>query len=89
MTILHGEYECRIDNKGRIIIPAGLKKQIPPEAQEKFVINRGFENCLTMYPMSEWAEVSRVVNQLNLFIKDHRTLAAILTGGQLKFNLIQ
>ncbi len=87
MTILHGEYECRIDDKGRIIIPAGLKKQIPPEAQEKFVINRGFENCLTMYPMSEWAEVSRVVNQLNLFIKDHRIFARNFNRGATEVQL--
>ena len=37
MTILHGEYECRIDDKGRIILPAGLKKQLPPEAQQLLV----------------------------------------------------
>lgn len=87
MTILHGEYECRIDDKGRIILPAGLKKQIPPEAQEKFVINRGFENCLTMYPMNEWIEVSRDVNQLNLFVKDHRIFARNFNRGATELQL--
>jgi len=87
MTILHGEYECRIDDKGRIILPAGLKKQIPPEAEEKFVINRGFENCLTMYPMNEWIEVSREVNQLNLFVKDHRIFARNFNRGATELQL--
>jgi len=87
MTILHGEYECRIDEKGRIILPAGLKKQIPPEAQEKFVINRGFEHCLTMYPMNEWKEVSQDVNKLNLFIKDHRNFARNFNRGATELQL--
>ncbi len=87
MTILHGEYECRIDDKGRIIIPAGLKKQLPVEAQEKFVINRGFENCLTMYPMNEWVEVSRDVNQLNLFVKENRIFARNFNRGATELQL--
>lgn len=87
MTLLHGEYECRIDDKGRIILPAGLKKQLPPEAQERFVINRGFENCLTLYPMNEWKEVSGDVNQLNLFIKNHRIFARNFNRGATELQL--
>ena len=87
MTLLHGEYECRIDEKGRIILPAGLKKQLPPEAQEKFIINRGFENCLTMYPINEWNEVSKDVNQLNLFVKDHRIFARNFNRGATELQL--
>jgi len=87
MTLLHGEYECRIDDKGRIILPAALKKQIPPEAQEKFIINRGFENCLTLYPMNEWQEVSKNVNQLNLFVKDHRVFARNFNRGATELQL--
>lgn len=87
MINFHGEYECRIDDKGRIILPAGLKKQLPPEAQEKFVINRGFENCLTMYPMNEWEEVSRDVNRLNQFNKEHRLLARNFNRGATELQL--
>ncbi len=82
MTNLHGEYECRIDEKGRIIIPAGLKKQLPTEAQEKFVINRGIEHCLTMYPMNEWMEVSMDVNKrVDLFTEDDRRFARKFNAG--------
>lgn len=87
MTIFHGEYECRIDDKGRIILPAGLKKQLPPEAQEKFIINRGFENCLTLYPLNEWADISKEVNQLNLFIKDNREFARNFNRGATELQL--
>jgi MraZ protein len=87
MTIFHGEYECRIDDKGRIILPAGLKKQLSPETQDKFIINRGFENCLTMYPLNEWTEISKEVNQLNLFIKDNRIFARNFNRGATELQL--
>jgi MraZ protein len=48
LTNLIGEFECRLDDKSRVILPAGLKKQISPEANDRFVINRGFENCLVL-----------------------------------------
>ena len=56
MVNLIGEFDCKIDVKGRIMMPSALKKQIPPESEERFVINRGFEKCLVLYPMSEWKE---------------------------------
>ena len=45
---LIGEYECRLDEKSRIILPSALKKQISSEARDRFVINRGFEGCLVL-----------------------------------------
>ena len=72
MTNLHGEFECRIDEKGRIIVPIGLKKQIPPKAQDKFMINRGFEGCLNIFPMNEWKTESEKVNQLNHYNIENR-----------------
>ncbi|MBL7758962.1 MAG: MraZ N-terminal domain containing protein, partial [Chitinophagaceae bacterium] len=42
-----GEYEATLDLKGRFLLPAGFKKQLPEEESLRFVINRGFEKCLT------------------------------------------
>jgi MraZ protein len=67
-TNLIGEYECRLDEKSRIILPSALKKQISPEAQDKFVINRGFEGCLVLYPHNVWKETTDNINKLNLFV---------------------
>ncbi|MGE5425213.1 MAG: division/cell wall cluster transcriptional repressor MraZ [Syntrophothermus sp.] len=72
MTSLHGEFECRIDDKGRIILPMGLKKQISPEAQDHFMVNRGFEGCLNLFPMNEWKTESERVNHLNLYNQENR-----------------
>ena len=49
-----GEYDCKLDAKGRFLFPAGLRKQVDTMAQERFVMNRGFEGCLVLYPMNEW-----------------------------------
>jgi len=72
VTNLIGEFECRLDEKSRVILPSGLKKQISPEAQDRFVINRGFENCLVLYPMNEWKGTSDKVNRLNQYNRKNR-----------------
>lgn len=72
MTNFLGEFECKLDAKGRISLPAALKRQIPTEAQSKFVINRGFEDCLVLYPLNEWTKVSNKINKLNQYKKEVR-----------------
>ncbi|MGD0709797.1 MAG: division/cell wall cluster transcriptional repressor MraZ [Bacteroidales bacterium] len=81
MINLIGEYECKIDAKGRFMLPAGLKKQLPPEAQDKFVVNRGFENCLVLYPQNVWKVISDEVNQLNLYNKKNRDFVRYFYRG--------
>ena len=71
-TNLIGEYECKLDEKGRIIFPSALKKQLAPELQDKFVINVGFEGCLVIRPMDVWYEVSGKVNRMSEFSEDSR-----------------
>lgn len=61
-----------VDAKGRVKLPAALKKQIDPAIQGRFVVNRGFEKCLVLYPFNEWEGVSAKVNKLNRFVKKNR-----------------
>jgi MraZ protein len=81
LTNLIGEYECRLDVKGRIMLPAGLKRQVPPEAGDRFVINRGFEKCLVLYPFNEWKSISEEINALNLYNKKNRDFARYFYRG--------
>lgn len=67
-----GEYELSVDAKGRVKLPAALKKQLDPAIQGRFVVNRGFEKCLVLYPYNEWEAVSGKVNKLNRFVKKNR-----------------
>lgn len=72
MTGFLGEYRATVDNKGRLRIPAGVKKQLSPDANGRFVINRGFEDCLVIYPMNEWELITKKLSALNRFRKEDR-----------------
>ncbi len=54
MAGLVGEFEVKLDEKGRFLFPSGLRKQLSPAAQKDFMLNKGFEDCLTLYPLTEW-----------------------------------
>jgi MraZ protein len=86
-TNLIGEFECRLDDKSRIILPSALKKQISPEAHDKFVINRGFEGCLVLYPQNVWDETTSGMNRLNLFIKENRQFVRAFNNGATPLSL--
>ena|ERR1700680_3481900 len=62
-----GEYEATLDSKGRFLLPAGFKKQLPEEGGSRFVINRGFEKCLSLYPMKSWEPIFGDISKLNDF----------------------
>ncbi len=87
MSQFLGEFECKVDPKGRIMLPAGLKKQLSPEAEGRFVINRGFEKCLVLYPLNEWQTISAEVNKLNLYNKKNRDFARYFFRGATELTL--
>ena len=62
-----GEYEATLDAKGRFLLPAGFKKQLPEEGATHFIINRGFEKCLTLYPQQSWDPIFSEISKLNDF----------------------
>ena len=60
MTGLIGEYDCKVDAKGRFMFPINLKKQLAETFEKGFVINRNLHNkCLTVYPVDEWTKLRR------------------------------
>ena len=81
MAGLVGEYECKIDAKGRFLFPSGLRKQLSPIANEIFMLNKGFENCLTLYPMNEWDKVTARLSKLNLFKPKNRMFYRLFHQG--------
>lgn len=87
MAGLVGEYECRLDAKGRFLFPAGLRKQLDPSALENFMVNKGFENCLTLYPMNEWEKVSQRLAKLNLFKEKNRRFYRLFHQGAKQLTL--
>ncbi len=87
MIGLVGEYECKIDAKGRFLFPSGLRKQLSPDANELFMMNKGFENCLTLYPMNEWEIVSKRLSKLNLFKPKNRMFYRLFHQGAKQLGL--
>lgn len=68
-----GQYEHSIDEKGRISFPAKMRKVLSPSAQDRFVIVRGLEGCLYLYPENEWQNVEEALSQrANNFSRDGR-----------------
>jgi MraZ protein len=77
-----GTYECKVDAKGRIALPGGLKKQLHEVVKEGFVIKRSvFHKCLELYPMSEWNKEIAGVNKLNRFIKKNNDFIRMFMAG--------
>lgn len=64
---LTGEYECKLDAKGRLRLPNSLIRQIGYNGVLEFAINRGFEKHLMMYPKEVWGEKTEKINQLNIY----------------------
>lgn len=70
MNSLIGTYECKVDAKGRLMLPSAIKKQLSPILQDGFVLKRSvFQPCLELYPMTEWELLMQKVNGLNRFRK--------------------
>ena len=83
-----GEYHCKLDTKGRMLIPSEIKKQLPPEDQDQFIISRGVDDCLSMYTSTEWTEVMSKLRKLNRFKSKDRKFARMFQKGATKIKLI-
>ena len=81
MAGLVGEFEVKLDEKGRFLFPSGLRKQLPPASQRDFMLNKGFEDCLTLYPLPEWEKVSTRLSKMNLFKPKNRMFYRLFHQG--------
>jgi MraZ protein len=71
--VFKGQAEYSVDSKGRVSIPAKMRGVLNPEAQNTFTITRGFEECIFLYPLDQWAEIEEAIGSLNMFNPDART----------------
>ena len=82
MNALIGTYECKVDIKGRLLLPAPLKKQLAASLQDGFVLKRSvFQPCLELYPMAEWNLMMQKVNKLNRFVKKNNDFIRRFQAG--------
>jgi MraZ protein len=82
MKPLIGTHECKADVKGRVMLPSALKKQLSVVLQDGFVLKRAvFQNCLELYPITEWNDLIEKVNSLNRFKKKNNDFIRRFTAG--------
>ena len=82
MNTLIGTYECKVDAKGRLMLPVAFKKQLASVTEKGFVLKRAvFQPCLELYPMQEWESMMQNVNKLNRFKKKNNDFIRRFTAG--------
>jgi MraZ protein len=72
-----GEYQHSIDDKGRLIIPAKFREALGAQ----FVVTRGLDNCLFVYPNAEWAILEQKLKSLPLMKSDARAFTRFFFSG--------
>ena len=87
MLHFSSEYECKLDPKGRIVLPARMKSQLPEDSQNTVVVTRGFEPCLVLYPLVEWTKVFSKVAGLNEFNEEYRNFQRNFFRGNTEVEL--
>ncbi len=75
--MLMGEYHHNIDEKGRLIIPSKFRYELG----ETFIVTRGLDGCLFVYPMAEWNSIVEKLKTLPFTKKDARAFLRFFLSG--------
>ncbi len=73
MAAFIGDFSCKLDAKGRIVLPAPFKKIMVANGSDRFVMRKDlFENCLVLTPFNQWEEeLGKIRTKLNAYNRDH------------------
>jgi len=83
-----GQFDAKIDTKGRVRFPGTLKSQLKQDFDGRFIIKRGFETCLELYPFSVWEAELKRIKSLNRYNAKTRSFLRSFTRGatEVKFD---
>ncbi len=85
---LNGTYYCKMDAKGRIMLPAELRKQLSDMQMDSFILKRAvFHNNLEMHPKNEWSKLMEKLNKLNRFKKKNVDFLTRFLAGVRNVNI--
>jgi len=89
MVSFIGDYLCKIDSKGRALLPAAFKKQMPVTAGDRFVLKKDiYEKCLILYTLDEWEKQNELLrSRLNPYNKEHSKLLRAYYRGTAEVSL--
>lgn len=75
--MLMGEYHHSIDDKSRLVLPSKFRDGLG----DTFIITRGLEGCLFVYPKNEWDLIINNLKELPFTKKDHRAFMRFFLSG--------
>jgi MraZ protein len=89
MATFIGDYQCKVDAKGRIILPMAFRKQMPAEAQDRFVVRKDiFENCLVLYSADDWdRQLEKIRRKMNPYNREQNMFRRNFFIGTLELAL--
>ncbi len=89
MATFIGDYTCKVDVKGRIILPMAFKKQMPADAQDHFVVRKDiFENCLVLYSIEDWnRQLDKIRKRMNTYNREHNMFLRNFFKGTAELSL--
>ena len=75
MVTFYGKYPAKTDDKGRIVLPAAIRRDMPAGGDTRFVIKKSiYDSCLEMYTFDEWTrQADKIKEELDFFNPDHVT----------------
>ena len=83
MITFVGDHVCKLDTKGRLMLPSAFVKQMGGVSATKFIIKKDvFESCLVIYPQDEWdRQVRKLRKKLNPYKREHNTFLRVFSKG--------
>ena len=89
MATFIGDYTCKVDAKGRIILPAAFKKQMPADAQDHFVVRKDiFDRCLVLYSIEDWnRQLDKIRSRINPYNREHNLFLRNFFKGTAELSL--
>lgn len=87
MAYFTSEYECKLDAKGRLVLPARIKSVLPGSSGGELVVRCGFEPCLVVYPYTEYKKIFAKISSLNEFNEEYRKLQRNFFRGNAQVEL--
>lgn len=82
-----GEYECKLDEKGRLRLPNQMLRHLDGKGTYSFVIMRGFEGCLLLFEEDRWKEHMAQLQKLSMYRSKDRMFIRLLMGSASKVSL--
>lgn len=81
--MLIGEYLHTVDDKNRVSLPSKFRKEIG----KTVVITRGLDNCLFLYPVSEWQRIAEQLSNLGIAKSDQRGINRFMLAGAVEMTV--